>query len=99
MITKNRINTPEKALEYMVDCTLATIEAMSLSKTQRKRGEYRRQISIAQSGIDLIRKFGIMPSDGSRCLEVMNTNIGMASVNREVEEWAFYLVEQTKENA
>jgi hypothetical protein len=39
---------------YLIDCTLATVAAMAQTKT-RKQKEYRRQIEIAQDGIDFIK--------------------------------------------
>jgi len=55
------VNTAEKALTYLVDCTLATVEEMA-SKKSRSKCEYNRQISIAQNGINWMDEFGV-----SRC--------------------------------
>lgn len=52
------VDSPDKALAFMVDCTLATVEAMALIKS-RKKGEYSRQIKIAQSGVDWIKSMGV----------------------------------------
>lgn len=55
---KQRVKTPEQALVYLVDCTLATVEDLAMKKS-RPKGEYRRQIKIAQTGIDWIKEMNI----------------------------------------
>lgn len=47
----DEIKTTEHALGYMVDCTLATVENMAMTKS-RKKNEYKRQKSIAQKGVN-----------------------------------------------
>lgn len=44
------VNTPEKALVYLIDCTLATVCDMA-SKKSRSSSEYVRQKAIAQRGL------------------------------------------------
>lgn len=51
MIMKCRVHTPEQAVIYLTDCTLATV-AMMASKKSRSKCEYQRQISIAQDGFN-----------------------------------------------
>lgn len=41
------VRTPEMALAYITDCTLATVASMAMLKS-RKKGEFERQINIAQ---------------------------------------------------
>lgn len=53
---KNRVATPAEALEYLTECTLATVCDMA-GKKSRSKGEFERQISIAQSGLDWLRAF------------------------------------------
>lgn len=53
---KNRVTTPAQALEYLTECTLATVCDMA-SKKSRPKGEFERQISMAQSGLDWLRGF------------------------------------------
>lgn len=48
------IRNPEQMIEYLIDCTLATAEVMACKKTCPKRGEFERQCSIAQKGIDFL---------------------------------------------
>lgn len=55
---KRDIRTPEDALTYMTDCTLATVTSMAMKK-RRPKGEFERQISIAQTGVTLMQEFGI----------------------------------------
>jgi hypothetical protein len=50
------VKTPEDALTYIVDCTLATVCDLAMKKS-RPTGEYKRQIGIAQKGIDWLRTF------------------------------------------
>lgn len=54
----DQISSPEQGLEYIVSCTLATVESLALKKS-RPKGEYQRQIGIAQKGVDLLKKFNV----------------------------------------
>ena len=47
----NNIQTTEDALEFMIECTLATVDDLSMKK-KPPVGEYSRQIRIAQRGLD-----------------------------------------------
>ncbi len=53
-LTSENVYTTEQALTYMVECTLATVSSMAMKKS-RPKGEYARQISIAQSGVKWVR--------------------------------------------
>lgn len=53
-LTSENVYTTEQALTYMVECTLATVSSMAMKKS-RPKGEYARQISIAQNGIKWVR--------------------------------------------
>jgi len=83
MIMKCRVHTPEQAVIYLTDCTLATV-AMMASKKSRGKCEYQRQISIAQTGFDWLLGYpGIIDSSqGSRVLEIRDNYRGS------VAEWA-----------
>lgn len=83
MIMKCRVNTPEQAVLYLTDCTLATVSMMA-SKKSRGKCEYQRQISIAQTGFDWLLSYpGIIDSSqGSRVLEIRDNYSGS------VAEWA-----------
>lgn len=74
---ESQVNTPEEALAYMADCTLATVEYMALMKS-RKIGEYKRQISIAQKAVNWMIKMGVDMS-GTRAAEIPDAD---------VEKWA-----------
>lgn len=50
--------TPERALTYITDCNLATVSSMAMLKS-RKKGEFDRQISIAQTACDWLRQMKI----------------------------------------
>jgi hypothetical protein len=52
------IRTPEEALVYMTDCTLATVSRMAGLKRKSKH-EFQRQISIAQNGFDFMTRMQI----------------------------------------
>jgi len=52
------VRTPEQALAYITDCTLATVSRMAMLKS-RKKHEYTRQISIAQKAVDWMADMGI----------------------------------------
>lgn len=47
---KSQVRTPADALAYMTDCTLATVCRMAMRKS-RAKGEYERQIAIADTGV------------------------------------------------
>lgn len=52
------IKDPQGALAYVVDCTLATVCDMA-SKKSAPKGELKRQIGIAQKGLDWMNRFGV----------------------------------------
>lgn len=52
------VRSPEAALAYMIDCTLATVIRLAMKKSRRKR-EFERQINIAQKGINWARDMHI----------------------------------------
>lgn len=58
----------DEALEYMVECVLATIEHQSGVKSRKER-EFKRQIDIAIRGVSSIASFNITPTFG-RVIEV-----------------------------
>lgn len=70
---KDQVRTPEQALAYLVDCTLATISDLA-SKKSRPKGEFERQIRIAQQGIDWMKEMNIDPST-TRAEEITNQGI------------------------
>lgn len=48
-----QIKTPEDMIDYLIDCTLATVESMCLRKSVVK-SEFERQCNIAQKAIDFL---------------------------------------------
>jgi len=52
------VRSIKQAFDYIADCNLATVSRMSGLKS-RNKGEFKRQIAIAQSMIDWIYQFGI----------------------------------------
>jgi len=84
LLTKERVNSTEKALVYIIDCTLATVEYMAGLK-RRPKHEFERQISIAQTGIDWVQAFKIDTS-GTRIEEV----------DGDVNKWANNWIEKYK---
>jgi hypothetical protein len=58
-LTRDRVRSPEDALAYVTDCTLATIDSYPKSGS---KSELKRQISIAQCSIDWMRQMDIEPS-------------------------------------
>ena len=78
---KHLVRTPEQALLYLADCTLATVADMAMKKSKSK-SEFQRQISIAQSAVDWIKDFNIEVKIGSRVYEVL------ALPDRNVETWS-----------
>lgn len=78
---KHLVRTPEQALLYLADCTLATVADMAMKKSKSK-SEFQRQISIAQSAVDWIKDFNIEVKIGSRVYDVL------ALPDRNVETWS-----------
>lgn len=76
---KDEVRTPAQALAYIADCTLATVEGMAMAKSRRK-GEYMRQISIAQTAVDWMFLMDVDVS-GTRAADVANHR-------GKVEAWA-----------
>ena len=85
---KNRVHSGQEALAYLVDCTLATVCKMALRKS-RPKGEFERQIAIAQTGIDWMREFG-SPMNDSRAEDIER------SFGGSVSKWANAYVESIK---
>lgn len=71
------VRTPEEALVYITDCCLATVGHMATLKS-RKKSEFERQISIAQTACDWMRDMGIDPK-GTRAEDIIG--------RRTVAEW------------
>lgn len=85
---KHKVRTAEQALAYLTDCTLATVCMMAMKKS-RPKGEYARQISIAQCGVDWMREFGVV-DPGNRAADVL-------AMGGSVADWAKQFMEE--ENA
>jgi len=90
-MTKSRVQTLDQAFAYITDCLLATVAQQAMLKS-RKKGEFDRHISIAQTACDWICDMGIDPA-GTRADGIINK--GMS-----VRQWAMqYMPEyRTKEN-
>ena len=67
-------STLEKSLAFMTDCTLATVDDLAMRKRPPVR-EFRRQCSIAQEGVDAMRRFGVTPA-GTRAECVLDSHGG-----------------------
>lgn len=83
------VRTPIEALEYLVDCQLATVSSMAMKK-RRPKHEYERQVSIAQTALDWSCSMGGMCSVGDRAYEARNAG-GVA-------EWAMQYMPNGKDN-
>ena len=86
------IRSPQDALAYLLDCSLATVEDLARKKT-RSKYEYERQISIAQNNlvfclnfgsnlsrtraIDVLNKFG----NGENCVKLWAESLTAAATN------------------
>jgi len=71
------VRSPEDALVYITDCCLATVSRMAMKKS-RPKGEFTRQISIAQQACDWMQYMGIDPK-GTRAEDIIG--------RRTVHEW------------
>jgi hypothetical protein len=78
---KNLVRTPEEALLYLADCTLATVADMAMRKSKSKH-EFQRQIAIAQSAVNWVEEFNIPVEVGSRVFDVL------ALPDKKVETWS-----------
>lgn len=75
------VREPANTLDYLVDCTLATVSDMALKK-RRPKWEFERQIAIAQTGLDWMRQFGVNINPHSRAYSVLKEH------NGSVASWA-----------
>jgi len=55
---KHTVRSPEDALTYVTDCTLATVTGLA-SLSRPPKHELQRQIDIAQAAIDWMDRFGV----------------------------------------
>lgn len=69
-MTAERVKTPEDAIAYMTDCTLATVVRLAMKKSRAKH-EFERQVSIAQKGVDWMREFTCEINKQSRAFKVI----------------------------
>lgn len=75
---KYNVRTPADALVYMTDCALATVSEMA-SKKSRPKGEFKRQMEIAQISINWMLDMGI---------DVGTTRARDVMLAGNVEKWA-----------
>jgi hypothetical protein len=73
MVMKHEVRSPEQALAYLTDCTLATVQDLAMKKS-RAKGEYSRQISIAQQGVDWMVNFNVDPT-GTRAEDIQDKTV------------------------
>lgn len=73
------VRTTEDALVYIIECNLATVSYMAGLK-KRQVGEFNRQVSIAQLGVEWIKDFKINTKN-TTCGEILDSNIS-------VSDWA-----------
>lgn len=74
------LRTPENFILYLTDCNLATVSSMAMMKS-RKKSEFERQISIAQSCIDFVKAHNLPVQIDSRAYKVLATE------QQTVKEW------------
>lgn len=67
-MSKERVRDTGGALAYLADCTLATVCDLA-SKKSAPKSELNRQISMAQTAIDWMDRFGVN-YEGTRAAEV-----------------------------
>lgn len=80
-MNKHLIRTPEDALLYLAECTLATVSDMAMKKSKGKY-EFERHVSIAQSAVDWVKAFNIPIKPESRVYHVL------AMPDQKVETWS-----------
>jgi len=69
---RHKIHSTDQAIIYLVECTLATVCKMAMNK-RRGKGEFERQIEIAQNGCDWINNMGL-DVGSTRISDVRNFN-------------------------
>lgn len=57
----NRVKTPQQAVAFLTDAALATVESMARKGSTSLAGEFRRQVEIAQQGVNWMRSMNIDP--------------------------------------
>ena len=67
---RHKVRTVNEALAYITDCNLATVSLMALKKS-RPKGEFNRQIDIAQLSIDWMKQMNVDFSL-TRAAEIIN---------------------------
>ncbi|RQR65718.1 hypothetical protein DIE18_02445 [Burkholderia sp. Bp9125] len=77
---KSQVRTPEQALAYLTDCTLATVCDLA-GKKSRSRSEFERQKSMAQTAIDWMVDMRV-DFRGTRAQQVVDSH------GRSVDAWA-----------
>ena len=80
IMRKCDVRTPEQALAYVTDCTLATVCDLAAKKS-RSKSEFERQKAIAQSGIDWMVDMKV-DVRGTRAQQVIE------QYSRSVDAWA-----------
>lgn len=75
----HHVRTEGQALVYLLECSMATVEAMAMKKS-RPKSEYQRQISIAQKNYDWVQCFKA-DLGSTRAADLIN-------FNHSVAEWA-----------
>jgi hypothetical protein len=84
---KSNVRTPEQALAYLTDCTLATVCGLAMKKSRSKH-EFARQISMAQSAVDWMVEMKVSLA-GTRAVDVVSKHGGS------VEAWAATFLPKT----
>jgi hypothetical protein len=79
-VMRGNVHTTGEALAYIVDCTLATVSQMAMRK-KPPVGEFNRQISIAQTGVNWIREMNV-------ACGTTRAHSVIASFDGSVEKWA-----------
>ena len=82
---RGQIQNAADALDYLADCTLATVRNLTLKKNSLD-AELARQITIAQIAIDCMRAYGISATGRAE------------TVNRECDGDVLEWVEQSNES-
>ena len=78
---KHRVRTPEQAILYLADCTLATVADMAMKKSKSKY-EFQRQIEIAQTAVNWLKDFNVQIEIDSRVYKVLSLH------DQKVETWS-----------
>lgn len=75
-LSKSRCKNAGDGLAYITECTLATVERLAMAKSP-PIGEFNRQCSIAQTGIEMLLQFNLTLPTHGRLFDIASTHLSV----------------------